>query len=1089
MQAAANLTNESGLDGDRHDTDGTARTMWHTAVGPSPTAPAVGLPAFPAWVKFDFAQPVSFSEIQVWNHNQSSLTNRGFRKTRVYGTTNGSAWNFLAEAELKQGGDTAQSMLVRSAAPLKSVILAAESNWGGDVLGLSEVRFIWEKQVAADAVPLPAGFTCEPKDIYRHRADGKPGREIAINFTGGRLYAPAELLVECDGKTESTVVPASPSGIARLSAILPAGAGVDRPCDAKITLRANGGSISRSLAVPAKRQWTVFLYPHSHVDIGYTQPQDIVEKINTRNMRTARDIIRESDTHPDGAKYVWNAEVVWAAENFLRVASPEDKSWFNHAVKTGRVGIDASFGHLNTSACADEELLRYFQGGMKLRQLTGAPINTMVQIDVPGASWGLVQAAAQAGVRGVIDFPNGFDRIGGIHTHYQRPFWWVAPDGKSRVLYIQGPRYDLGWGWKATQIRPNPYPHFENPSPGWVQDYPAVVDRIRTSNPAQFFIPLDFILNETANLERDGLPYDYFTMTWSMSDNSIPDADLPDAVKDWNSRYAYPKLVIASAQQIVDAYIGKFGGIIPERRGDITEYWTDGLGSDALRVGYNRLAKERLIQTETLQSMLGTHADQGTFTSAAYASWRWILLGSEHTWGYWQPERPIAKQIEAVKASYFENGKATSEKLLAHTLPPATPSSKAITVYNTLSWARGGLVTLPDGIAALKGTPTQRLSSGETVFLATDVPPLGSKVYQTRSSDPSNRTDLVVTPTTLDNGIVKVTLDPATGDIASLISGGSEFVNGALNTYRYLRGADPAEKATGPTQVKISIKEIGPVLASLRVESQAEGCKTLVREVRVLAGRPQVEIINVVDKIATRQKEGVHFGFAFQVPEGSIRMDIPWGVMDPMTDQLPGSNKNWLAFQRWIDISNATHGVTWTAIEAPLVQVGGITATILGGANDPKFWRKTIEPTQTLWSWALNNHWHTNFPLEQGGKIPFRYAVLPHGAFDPAAANRFGMEQNRPLLAVAADKPAPLARVAIDNPRVFLSTLKPAEHISGAHVIRLRSLSDKPEAVNLTFPAGAPKEILSCAADEVPGAPATATFTLPPYGAKSIILR
>ena len=40
-------------------------------------------------------------------------------------------------------------------------------------------------------------------------------------------------------------------------------------------------------------------------------------------------------------------------------------------------------------------------------------------------------------------------------------------------------------------------------------------------------------------------------------------------------------------------------------------------------------------------------------------------------------------------------------------------------------------------------------------------------------------------------------------------------------------------------------------------------------------------------------KEAVHFAFPFNVPGGEIRMDIPWAVVQPEKDQMPGACKNW----------------------------------------------------------------------------------------------------------------------------------------------------------------------------------------------------
>jgi len=944
---------------------------------------------------------------------------------------------------------------------------------------------------------FPTDLDYQPEGVYRYRPDGKPGLEISLLMKGGKLTEGGKVTIAWKGREESFTVPAQSAGLERLTVLLPEGAGVRENAKIAATVQSGDKKISKAFTVPAQRQWTVFLYPHSHVDIGYTQPQDIVEKITARNLRTGMDIARAASDKPAGAKYVWNPEVVWPVENFLKVASPDEKMSFVKAVKDGGIGLDMSFAHLDTSVCDDEELFHYFDGGLALRRMTGAPVDTMVQMDVPGMSWGVATVAAQTGIKGVIDFPNGYDRIGDIHHHYEQPFWWVSPDGKSRLLYIQGPQYDLGWSWKAESVRPKPYPKFDAPAPSWVQDWPAVTDRVRTANPSAHFIPLSYIEKQTRALETKGLPYDYLTMTWSMSDNSIPDADLPDAVEQWNKTYAYPRLEIASAHRIVSAYIEKFGSIIPERRGDLTEYWTDGLGSDALRTGYNRKSKERLVQAEVLHSMLKGTDGAEAFNSATSEAWRFVTLGSEHTWGYFKPEHPLAKKVEAVKAGYFEAAKTQSEKIIADTLATATrPGGGTVRVFNTLSWTRTGVATLPAGVAGVadaagSAVPVQKLSGGETVFLAKDVPALGERAWKVAQASTAAPSPFVIGPTSLENDQVRVDVDPGTGDVTHLVDKktGHDFVDAkspyAINSFRYLKGSDAAKNALAPSNVKVVAGENGPVLASLKIESSAPGCNKLVREVRLTAGSAQVEFLDSVDKISTRQKEGVHFGFAFNVPEGRIRMDIPWGVMTPEDDQMPGANKNWLAYQHWIDISNGERGVTWGGVEAPIVEIGDITANLLGGVHDLRQWRKNIASTQTLFSWALNNHWHTNFPLEQGGVIPFRYAVLPHGAYDPVIANRFGLELNRPLLAVES-APAPMTKppLALDNPRVFVSTLKPIR--GGAYLLRLRSLSDKAEKVTLSFPGAAPKELRTSGGDEVPGAAAEATQVLPPFGCLSL---
>src|ERR1022692_4443452 len=158
-----------------------------------------------------------------------------------------------------------------------------------------------------------------------------------------------------------------------------------------------------------------------------------------------------------------------------------------------------------------------------------------------------------------------------------------------------------------------------------------------------------------------------------------------------------------------------------------------------------------------------------------------------------------------------------------------------------------------------------------------------------------------------------------------------------------------------------------------------------------------------------------------------MRMDIPLAEMRPEIDQLPGSCKNWLPVGRWIDVANEGQGVTWVTLDAPLVEVGGITATMLGSQRDPTIWREHIEPTQKFYSWAMNNHWGTNYRAYQEGVVEFRYALRVHGGYDTAAASRLAIGLSQPLVASAASSGTPSSSVlAIEPPDVLALALKPS---------------------------------------------------------------
>lgn len=955
----------------------------------------------------------------------------------------------------------------------------------GSLFMMIVISYILTNKALASAIiePFPSSFECKVQPHYKYRKDGKPGREITLILKGSKLYGSATIKVECNSIKEESVVN-NPGGVDQLSVLLPDGAGVDKMCQARITILTSTNQIYQSVIVPAKRQWTVYIYPHSHVDIGYTETQEFVQKLHTRNIDVALEIAKKTQNYPEGSRFVWNPEASWVTESYLKTATPEKKKAFIEAVRKGWICLDGSYANTNTSACSDEELLRLFHASNEIQKITGVPIRTMVQMDVPGAAWGITQAAFQNGIRGFFSFPNHVGRIGTIREAWEhKPFYWISPDGKSKILFYQAWPYGFGYVLKGSKVN---LAEIQGRVPG--------SDRLTTKDPTANFLD-PFIFDETARLESANSPYNIYVMTWSLADNTLIDADLPDAVRLWNEKYAYPKIIISGAQRIMNDFESRYSSIIPQVKGDYTEYWTDGLGSDARRVGMNRHTPENLVQMETAWTML--NYNKPSSQKLINDSWQNCLLGSEHTWGYYDPALPLSKKIEQTKASYFENGLKISNDLLTETFKSIEkPESNKIAVFNTLSWDRDGLVTLTkdqskygNRVVNERGEEmrSQRLSTGELVFLVNKIPALGSSIYTVEKGEPGKSEGCSIKGDTISNDILSVVIDAKTGNISSLINVKTkqEYVDQksvyGLNSYRYLLGADSSDRALAPYNVVLKVKEKGPLVVSFLIESNAQGCNWLTREIRMVQSQPWIDLTNSFEKISTRVKEGVHFGFAFNVPEGTTRIDIPWGVMIPDFDQLPGSNHNWLAFQHWVDISNDHAGVTWTATESPLIEFGDLTANMLGDALSAH-WLKSTPKTQTIFSWALNNHWYTNFPLEQEGLFNLHYGVFPHGPYDAMAANRFGMEQNRPLIAIPVEKkPITKKWVSIGNSRVFITMLKQSDNGKGI-ILRLRSVSDKPEKVQLHWTNGVPRKLYECLANESTGPEIKDDGTILPFG-------
>jgi hypothetical protein len=911
---------------------------------------------------------------------------------------------------------------------------------------------------------FPSSIESTVQPYYRHRPDGKPGREVVLNFRGSEFSGKGIIEIECSGVKESIDLDVE-KGIDKYPLLLPPAAGVETACTANITLRSGKKQISCSVLIPEKRQWTVYIYPHSHVDIGYTNTQENVELIHKRNLLYGIDLARKTAAYPQDARYLWNPEVLWPVERYLLKASPAEKQMIREAVKDGYLHLDAGYIHTNTSDAADEELFEFFRQCRVMEDFTGTRIRTLVQVDIPGMSWGVVPVASRLGIKYCFALNNGSDRVGLSTDLSFKPFWWVGPDGKSKILFLQPGSYNPGAILKGFDYWP---------LMAGQTDTSKLLRIVKTDDPRRNFID-KYLDQKLPELEHsDYYPYDIFAMTWAMADNTPIDADLPDAVRSWNDDYAFPHLVIASATEIMSTFEEKYGDRLPVYKGDFTEYWTDGLGTAAKQAGMNRASKERLIRAETLWSMV--NKENAVPRDAFNEAWRNVIMGTEHTWCYMDPSKqPITNNILKVKFGFFQNAENQSKALEAAALSSVTDTSGSyIAVLNTLEWKRSGLVYIAAGrkgkygrIADEKGNTvvSQLLSTGELVFFAKDVPPFGSRKYLLKQGKPGGKA-MLTSENTLDNGTIRVVIDKQTGDITSLRSGSAEYASSgsatSINSYRYLHGDDNPEKASGTNNVKISFTENGPLLTTIRVESDAEGCNSLIREITLVAGQPYVEISNLVDKKAIKEKEGIHFGFGFNISDPVTHADIPWGIIELDKDQLPAGNRNWIAFQRWLDISGKERGITFCSLDAPIFESGNITANILGAATNSPKWIRKLEPSSTIYSWALNNHWHTNFPLSQEGKIRFRYRIFPHNSgYNAAESNRFGLDQAQPLVAttVNEDFTTNTPMLSQTNSNVFVTILRKETNPS-ATTLRLRSVSDKDEIVKLDWMERKPLSVM-----------------------------
>ncbi|MBC7350958.1 MAG: hypothetical protein H5U08_01260, partial [Thermogutta sp.] len=385
-----------------------------------------------------------------------SLANTHYRSPpRVAISVNG---RVVSQQTLPPGGPDATIMGdLKEAKPceVRVTVPADTLRMGTNVISINTQEGSW---MLYDAVVFlaPLGVRVVPlKDVTAVRSiQAVP----ALVKSHGELRQVVELVIIRAGEPESVEVicEGTPcwSGSVKDGAqevIVPVPRVIERK-DVKLVVRTSDKVILKTkLTLDPVREWVVYLLPHSHVDIGYTDIQTKIEENHWRFYEQALETAAKTADYPPEAQFKWNVEVLWAVDSYLRKSSPEKKAAFVEGVKRGVIGLQALYGNELTALCRPEELLRLVDYSQRLKEQIGVPIDSAMISDVPGYTWGIVTALAQAGVRYFSIGPNGGHRIGHtLEVWGDKAFWWKSPSGQERVLcWIPRRGYWRGFRGKA----------------------------------------------------------------------------------------------------------------------------------------------------------------------------------------------------------------------------------------------------------------------------------------------------------------------------------------------------------------------------------------------------------------------------------------------------------------------------------------------------------------------------------------------------------------------------------------------------------------------------------------------------------------
>ncbi len=878
------------------------------------------------------------------------------------------------------------------------------------------------------------------------------------------------LRVDVDDRPDAltTAVVRTPAGVPVACRVEPGPAGirvlvpeVHEPTTLQMLLPELSNAQAIEVQLHPERRWSVHLIHHTHLDIGYTDPQGRVLAEHTAFLDSCLDLVRETDDWPESARFRWAVEALWSFDRWVKARPAERVTELLERVEQGRIELTAMPFNLHTETCSTDELHELLRLAHDVSQRYGVQITSAMQTDVPGSVVGLVDALSQTGVRYLSVAHNWAGRSVPHLTGGQdvpRLFRWQAPSGASVLVWVTDTPHGLAY--------------MEGPLLGFDTSFDLVDDLFPAYlvSLATHPYPFDGTVFgfPAANVELHRQPYAgdvlHLRVQGKFGDNAPPRRLVSEIARRWNETWAYPTLRVSRNEDFF-AEAERRTPSIPTFQGDWNDWWADGVGSGARPLQLVRRAQAVLSDAQTVSSVAGALGAAGAVDDTCEAAPVYLAaaLFDEHTWGaanswthgddqtnsgeeQWHWKYGAALDAHDGATGLLDRAMAR----LSEELRPDDSAVASMYILNTCSWPRSDVVTafvpesrVPPGtsLAVLDARTGERLAfeclpqanethrvAGQYFRIAVkDVPPLGAvRLDLARGTDPSpDRSPVASAPAVLENEHLRVEIDLATASIASIIDKVAQrelvradatfgFNAYIYDTYATAGGINHASSAieaddrlrlmgtrTLARPAAVVERSSGPVDQRLVYESVAEGARWLRTTLTLPAGAARLDIENRIAKAATMAKESAYFAFPFAMESPTVRVEVSGGTVGTDIPSVPGGAQHMRVMRHWISLQQHEHLVAWSTQDAALVQLGDIA---LPYAPFPST-TPAREPG-TIYSWVHNNLWDTNFPSEQAFEMSFRYSLSSAVSSSRASGAVLGMRtaagMAQPLLAVLA---------------------------------------------------------------------------------------
>jgi hypothetical protein len=749
-------------------------------------------------------------------------------------------------------------------------------------------------------------------------------------------------------------------------------------------------------ATGPSRKWTIFVVQHAHIDVGYTERQEIIADQHAQFVRQAVALALSpaQKDRDEAARFKFTCEGFWQVEQFLARATPEEKEGFLRALREGAMELTACRFHL-TELLDQEMLRRSLRPAAEFARREGIPLLAAMGCDINGLSWGMADALAEVGVRWLSM------NINNHHGGYPFgrplvPFWWEAPSGK-RILAWSGMAYHKAnlFGLMGGQT-----PDGDPGVPGFrIGGTNTVVDVRDISLAERKLLPL------LAWLEGSGYPHDFLPLMGSglYTDNSPPGDECCRLIAAWNAKHGDRVRVRTATLREFFEHIERGVRDLPVHRGEWTDWWSEGVAATPLDTLVFRNAQRNRRVIDLLDP-----AGKVVPPERLALLDEKLMLYAEHTFGYSHTSLStllmhqifLRKTQHAVEAdelagrSLYEILRTRGEGMFVARRPfeyrvlnPLATAARAVASLPLDFWeeptVREGFRVVDDRGRVVphqvEGSPR-----GWNVAAVVELAPGEGRGF--RLEPPGEPAPVAPPPgQVFENAWYRVSWEDGKG-LTSLVDrqSGAEVLDGAAGAlgspvYQIFPGGNrgpagtifgprtrPRDEVTAGKCVAIHRVAWGPVYERWEIRYEVPGASEYVLVATFFRDLPQIELVARVRKTDVRDPEGMYVLFPFRTAGGVWHLDKPGSPIRPGVDQLPGSCTDYYLVQHGAALSGKECGVAWTTLDAPMVQIGKL-----------RLWDYStgIEPVGPLYSWLTNNKWETNFRISAGGAYDFRYVI------------------------------------------------------------------------------------------------------------------